>query len=55
MTDEQLKKIGWLNRVKRAEKTALAYSEIYRKKKEIVYSMKKEYGICGSASKKNII
>lgn len=55
MTDEQLKKISWLNRVKRAERTALAYAEIYRHKKEIVNSMKKEYRICGSASKKNII
>ena len=55
MTDEQLKKISWLNRVKNAEKTALAYAEIYRHKKEIVNSMKKEYRICSSASKKNII
>ena len=55
MTNEQKKKVIWLNRVKSAEKTALAYAEIYRHKKEIVNSMKKEYKICGSASKKNII
>lgn len=55
MTDEQLQKIRWLNRVKSAEKTALAYANIYRRKKEIVYSMKKEYRICSSASNKNII
>lgn len=55
MTDEQLQKKRWLNRVKSAEKTALVYANIYDTKKEIVYFMKKEYRICGSASKKNII
>lgn len=55
MTGEQLQKKRWLNRVKSAEKKALAYANIYDTKKEIVYSMKKEYRICGSASRKNII
>lgn len=55
MTAEQLEKIRWLGRVKRAEKSALDYAEIYRQKKEIVNSMKKEYRICGSASRKNVI
>lgn len=55
MTKEQLTKIRWLERVKRAEKLAMTYAEIYRKKKEIVHSMQKQCKINGSAGRKNVI
>lgn len=55
MTDEQLAKKRWLERVKRAEKTALDYANIYDAKKEKVYSMKREYRTCSSLSRKNTL
>lgn len=55
MTDEQIRKISWLNRVKRAENTALMYSNIFEKKKEIVRSMQKKYRIFPSVNQRNAI
>lgn len=55
MTDEQLSKIRWLERVKRAEKLAMTYAEIHRRKLENVHSMQKQYKICSSSGRRNII
>lgn len=55
MTDEQIKKINWLKRMQKAEKSALDCAAIYDKKRETAYSMKKECRLGVSGYKKNVL
>ncbi|MCM1232650.1 MAG: hypothetical protein NC489_21195 [Ruminococcus flavefaciens] len=55
MTAEQLNKIRWLGRVRRAEKTAADYAAIYRRKLENVHSLQRQYRICSTSGSRNII
>lgn len=55
MTAEQIKKIRWLNRVKRAERIAGVYADIYWGIREKVRSMEKQYRAGSSSVKRNAI
>lgn len=55
MTDEQIRKISWLNRVKRAENTALMYSNIFWEKKKALSCMQRKYRIFPSADQRPLV
>lgn len=57
MTDEQLKKISWLERAEKADKSAERQRSIYESKKADVSALKKAYkmGGGGNSTKRNAI